>query len=111
MAEKPEPDYRNAIKEAISAVESIVKVMTGSEAGGLSGPLEDLERKLGFHGALKAGFKNLYGYTSDEDGIRHAILQQSKVGFAEANFMIVACSAFVNYLIAKAIQEDQLPIA
>jgi hypothetical protein len=44
----------------------------------------------------------LYGYTSDDSGIRHAILDQPTVGFDEAKFMIVSCSAFVNYLIAKA---------
>jgi len=43
----------------------------------------------------------LYGYTSDEDGIRHAILNDPELGFAEAKFMVVSCSAFVNYLIAK----------
>lgn len=30
LGKKPEPDYRNAIKEAISAVESISKQITGS---------------------------------------------------------------------------------
>jgi hypothetical protein len=54
------------------------------------------------HGALKSAFNKLYGYTSDEDGIRHAILEESNVGFDEAKYMIVVCSAFVNYLTAKA---------
>lgn len=37
-----------------------------------------------------------------EDGIRHAILEEPNVGFHEAKFMLVACSAFVNFLISKA---------
>ena len=60
-----------------------------------------LAEKAEIHGALKAGFSKLYGFTSDEDGIRHAILDQPTVGFTEAKFMIVACSAFVHYLILK----------
>jgi hypothetical protein len=54
------------------------------------------------HGALRSAFEKLYGYTSDESGIRHAILEDPAVGFEEAKYMIVACSAFANYLAAKA---------
>jgi hypothetical protein len=107
LGKKPVPDYRNSIKEAISAVESIAKQLTKSGAQGLSGALEELSKNAEIHGALKAGFAKLYGYTSDEDGIRHAILDQPSVGFDEAKYMVVSCSAFVNYLIAKA-QKAQL---
>jgi hypothetical protein len=102
LGKKPNPDHRNAIKEAISAVESVVKQISGSSAGGLEDALRELSEKSEIHGALKAGFIKLYGYTSDEDGIRHAILDQPNVGFDESKYMIVSCSAFVNYLIAKA---------
>ena len=61
-----------------------------------------MSKKTELHGTLKSAFKQLYGYTSDEDGIRHAILEDKKVGFDEAKYMIVACSAFVNFLISKA---------
>jgi hypothetical protein len=104
LGKKPDPDYRNSIKEAISAVESISKQLSGSSAQGLSGALDELTKHVHIHGALKAGFIKLYGYTSDESGIRHAILDQPTVGFAEAKYMIVSCSAFVNYLILKAQQ-------
>ncbi len=104
IGKKPEPDYRNSIKEAISAVESISKQLSGSTAQGLSGALDELSKHVEIHGALKAGFIKLYGYTSDESGVRHAILEQPNVGFSEAKYMIVSCSSFVNYLIAKAQQ-------
>ena len=102
LGKKPDPDYRNSIKESISAVESVVKIISESSTSGLDGALEELSKRTDLHGALKAGFKNLYGYSSDEDGIRHAILEQPNVGFIEAKYMIVSCSAFVNYLISKA---------
>lgn len=102
FGKKPEPDYRNAIKEAVSAVESMVKQLSNSDSQGLTGALLALEEKLEIHGALKQGFIKLYGYTSDENGIRHAILDEPNVGFDEAKYMIVSCSAFVNYLISKA---------
>lgn len=101
LSTKPQPDYRNSIKESISAVESVAKVLSGVEKGGLAGALGVLESNTHIHGALKSAFLKLYGYTSDEDGVRHAILGESDVGFDEAKFMLVSCSAFVNFLISK----------
>lgn len=98
---RPAPDYRNAIKEAISAVESVVKVINGTRGGGLHAALETVSAKIEMHPALKAGLEKLYGYTSDRDGIRHAILEEANVDEADARFMIVTCSAFVNFLIVR----------
>lgn len=102
LGKKPTPDYRNAIKEAISAVESVAKQIVGTDSATLDAALKELSKKADIHGALSSGFSKLYGYTSDESGIRHAILEDPNVGFAEAKYMIVSCSAFVNYLIQKA---------
>jgi hypothetical protein len=102
LGRKPEPDYRNSIKEAISAVESTVKHITGSGGEGLNDALNKLSKRAPIHPALAEGFRKIYGYTSEEDGIRHAILDEPNVGFDEAKFMLVACSAFVYFLISKA---------
>lgn len=102
LAKKPDPDYRNSIKESISAVESVARTLGKGNSKGLSDALDELAKKTNLHGALRTGFINLYGYTSDEDGIRHAILDSPTVGFDEAKYMVVSCSAFVNYLISKA---------
>ncbi len=99
---RPDPDYLNSIKEAISAVESAVNCISGMSGGGVADALKALSQKVEIHGALRKGLVKLYGYTSDEDGIRHAILEQPNVGYDEAKFMVVACSAFVNFLISKA---------
>jgi len=51
---------------------------------------------------MKSAFSALYGYTSDEGGIRHALIEKnSQVQIEDARFMLIACSAFVNYLISK----------
>lgn len=102
LGKRPDPDYRNSVKEAISAVESIAKQLGRADSQGLSGALDELGKKVELHGALKAAFIKLYGYTSDEEGIRHAMLDESTVGFDEAKYMVVSCSAFVNYLASKA---------
>lgn len=102
FSKRPTPDYRNAVKEAISAIESIAKQVGAQKGDGLTPALRALEEKAGLHGALRSAFEKLYGYTSDESGIRHAILEDPAVGFEEAKYMIVACSAFANYLATKA---------
>ncbi|MEE1893526.1 hypothetical protein V0R51_11490 [Pseudomonas otitidis] len=93
------PDYRNSIKESISAVESLAKSLTGDEKATLGQALKILEKNGKLHEALKSSFSSLYGYTSDANGIRHALLQESTLVKADAKFMLVSCSAFINYLI------------
>lgn len=102
FAKKPKPDYRNSIKEAISAVESAARVVTGSPKATLGDALKIMEKKNGIHAAMKDGMSKLYGYTSDAGGIRHALLDESNIDEAEAKFMIVACSAFVNFCVQRA---------
>ncbi len=99
---RPAPDYANAIKEAVSAVEGTVKLINGSRGGGLHDALEAVSAKVDLHPALKGALEKLYGYASDEDGIRHARLEAGTTAEAEARLMIVTCSAVVNFLIVKA---------
>jgi hypothetical protein len=108
LAKRPEPDYRNAIKEAISAVEAATKLIGEEPKGTLDSALDVLSEKMMIHPAMKSGVSKLYGFTSDGSGIRHALLEASTVDAADARFMIVACSAFVNWLIVKADQAKLL---
>lgn len=62
----------------------------------LSEALTALSKRMEIHPALKGGMEKLYGFTSDEDGIRHPILDEPNVGEEDARFFIVACSALVN---------------
>ena len=103
LADREHKDYKNSIKESISAVESICEIIVGSESATLGKALKALkDKKINIHPALEKAFSSLYGYTSDEGGIRHAEgLFESNVSFEEAKYMLVSCCAFVNYLIAE----------
>ena len=102
LSDRKAPDYRNSVKESISAVEAICRVITGNPKATLGDALKIIGEHIEIHGALKEGFIKIYGYTSDEEGIRHAMLEESKVDFEDAKYMLVSCSAFINYLIMKA---------
>ena len=62
----------DSIRESIHAVEFVVRVL--EPQGDFSKALAKLDAKIAIHGAMKAGFGSLYGYTSDEKGIRHPLL-------------------------------------
>ena len=101
LSDRKSPDYRNSIKESISAVEAISRLITKKPKATLGAALKKIEDKVEIHAALKESFKKLYGYTSDKQGIRHSLLNKSDLDFEDAKFMLVACSAFINYLIQK----------
>lgn len=101
-SDRNNPDYRNSIKESISAVESLCKIIINNDKTTLGQALKVIENTHQIPGSLKSAFTTLYGYTSDEGGIRHSLLKENaKVEIEEARFMLIACSAFVNYLINK----------
>jgi hypothetical protein len=99
LSAKENPDYRNSIKESISAVESLCKTVSENRKATLGEALKVLEKKRVMHPALKSAFSSLYGYTSQADGIRHALMEESNLTNADARFMLISCSAFVNYVI------------
>lgn len=102
LSNQKSPDYRNSIKESISAVESLAKVMSGKPKATLGDALKLIEKKGKVHPSLKEGFSKLYGYTSDEGGIRHAMLDEPSLSAADAKFFLLACTNFINYLKSKA---------
>ena len=94
-----EGKWADSIRESIHAVESVARQLDPGAAQTL-GPALKSQR---LHPALKKGFDSLYGYTADEQGIRHALLDQAdaKVGRDEAVFMLGACASFASYLFRK----------
>ena len=102
---RPNPDVRNSIKESISAVEAVCRELTGDDTLGKA--LKHLEEKgVVIHRMLKEEFTKFYVYTNDADsGIRHALMDSEGTYVPtkeEAYYMLVSCSAFVNYLRRKA---------
>ncbi len=104
LSDRNDPDYENSIKESISAVEAICEKITGTtgKQATLGKMLKQIENNgVVIHPSMKKAFESLYGYTSDANGIRHA----GNIGgpystFEEAEFMLVSCSAFINYIIS-----------
>lgn len=104
FADRKKPDYENSIKESISAVESMCCIITGTTGKNatLGNTLKKLkESGIHIHQAMEKAFLSLYGYTSDEDGIRHGGIDFANAPSEDAKYMLISCSAFINYLIEK----------
>lgn len=94
--------WADSVREAIHSVESVARQITGADS--LGSALNQLGKAAHIHSAMNEGFKRLYGYTSDQSGIRHALLEDgdAKVTEADAMFMLGACASFVTYLTTNA---------
>lgn len=104
MADRVNPDYRTSMKESISAVEVLCKLLAKLPDATLTPALDAIKNKLGMHKNLSEGLKNLYWYTSDSGGIRHSYKPSGDVDPdpAEAQFLLVTCAAFINFMVEKA---------
>lgn len=101
LSDREHPDYRNSIKESISAVEAVCRYITNENT--LDKALPKLKNKgIIIPDMLEEGMKKIYCFTNGKAGIRHALMDESiGISFEEAKYMLVICSAFVNYLKAK----------
>ncbi|MDB5091194.1 MAG: hypothetical protein JWR09_5188 [Mucilaginibacter sp.] len=102
LADKKTPNYRNSIKESISSIEAMCKIIVKDEKATLGKALAIIEKQYNLHSSLKEAYSKIYGYASDANGIRHAMIEGGlPVEFEDAKFMLVSCTAFINYLKAK----------
>ena len=103
LSDKEAPDYRNSVKESLSAVEAFCYNYTKKVT--LTDSLKNLDKKGVLHNQLKDAFESLYYYSSAKNtGSRHGWAVEDNTfvpTYYEAKFMLVACSAFINYLRGK----------
>ena len=106
LVDRKSPDYRNSIKESITAVEAICQLITNDDKATLGKCLKAMQNKnnIDIHPSLSGAFSKIYGYTNGADGIRHALSDESKLNFEDAKLMLILCSGFINYLISKSLK-------
>ncbi len=99
-------DWARSVHESVSAVESVVRMLT--ESNNVSDALKRLDQKRVIHPGLRLALDKLYAYSSDEQGVRHALLNQTNANVDETDalFMFGACASFVTYLIGKGRSAD-----
>lgn len=94
-------EFADAIADSIHAVESVLRVYDPKKSSKLSTAIDWLQNQgIIKHKALAKAIKSLYGYTSDEEGVRHALIfeQKANVDMNDAMFMFGACASLASYL-------------
>ena len=98
-----EKDFAGCVRESIHAVESVARRLDPNASKSLGPALKSLSKRAALHPALESAFLKLYGYSSDEEGVRHSLVLKEAplVGLEEAVFMFSACASFCSYLWQK----------
>ena len=95
--------FADSVRESVHAVESAARVLSKDASATLTPALQELEKRISMHAAFKRALSQLYGYSSNEGGIRHSLLEdEAHVDMHDALFMLGACASFVTFLIGKA---------
>lgn len=88
-----EPDYAGAVHSAVSAVEGMARVLLDDSTATLGAAVNELKRRGHIHGALASALHGLWGYSSEEPGIRHGAVESPAVKAHEATFAVHVCEA------------------
>ncbi|MCC6549518.1 MAG: hypothetical protein IT279_05555 [Ignavibacteriaceae bacterium] len=100
LGNKTSPDYHNSIKESVSALEAMFRIISNDEKIILSKAIKKVE----MHQTLRDAIEKLYSFTNDQSGVRHSLKEGEKdVQIEDARFILIVCSAIINFL------KDKLP--
>ena len=92
-------EWADSVRESIHAVELVID----PKKKGLKRVLQSFQEQNGIHPALMQAVLKLWGYASNEPGIRHALPADGKarVDSAEAEFMYSVCASLARFLCRK----------
>jgi hypothetical protein len=91
------PDYSNAAKESVGAVEQLARIITSSPTATLGDCIKTLQRTGGVQPPLLKGIEELWGWTSGEPGVRHGA---GDITPAEAQYVLKLAEAALLLLLS-----------
>jgi len=94
-----QPDMPNAVKEAVAAVESLSLKISGLGSGTLGDCIKELKRQGRLSPPLGKVLEGLWGYSSEEPGVRHGKIAVPSVPAAEAYFAVNLAASAILYLL------------
>ncbi len=98
---RPNPDVENCIKDAVSAIESVGRIIINDENALLSDIIKGAVKKGIIPQPLDQTFQKLYAYRGNEPGIAHGAVDISKVTEDEAELILAISAAMIIYLVKK----------
>ncbi len=101
LNERPKPDVENCIKDAVSAIESIARILTNNEKALLSDFIKESVQNNVIPKPLDQTFQKIYAYRGNEPGVAHGAIKPSKVTEDEAELVLAMSAAMIIYLVKK----------
>jgi hypothetical protein len=95
-----EPNYKRVVHEAVSGVEGVARVLLDNDRITLGDALKELKKRKILHSSLVKSIEGVWGYSSDEPGVRHGARKSVSTKQHEAEFAVQLCEAALRLLLA-----------
>lgn len=101
LSDRENPDYENAVKEAVIGLENLVNVLIGETGKTLNAGIEIIRREKDLYPSYVKIVNDIYSFASSSPKIRHgSATEEHKLDFEEAKTILVMCCMVANYLIS-----------
>lgn len=90
---EPDRDLPNCVKESVTAVEGMLKVVSDQDAGSVKSMVTKLEQRDLIGGRMKSLLDKMWAYANQQPGARHAGLEVPKQSEPEAAFVLNTAAA------------------
>ncbi len=97
--DRPTPDYNNAAKEAVGAVEQLARIVTNEQNATLGEAIKKLRSSSRIHTALLKGIEELWAWASDTPGVRHGSAAPVQVDANLARYVVAQADAAIGFLL------------
>ena len=98
---RPNPDVENCIKDAVSAIESVGRIIASDNRALLSKIVRDMVRNGDIPKLIGETIQKVYAYRGDEPGVAHGLVGDSNVTEDEAECVLAMSAAIIIYLVNK----------
>lgn len=97
---KEEPDYAAAAHAAVSAVEGLCRIILGDDSITLGEAVKRMRSRGLLHSTIAKSIEGLWGFASNEPGVRHGATKPTAVKSHDAEFVVEACDAAIVLLLS-----------
>lgn len=94
------PDYTNAAKDAVAAVEQLARIVTGKPTASLGDAIKELRGSARIQAPLLKGIEEIWGWASNTAGVRHGAAPALTVDASTARYIIAQSDAALALLLS-----------
>ncbi len=98
LSKRPYPDLENCVKEAVGALEGVARLLLKKEKVSLGEAVDKLINIGKIRKPFDKIFHVVYGFASNEPGVRHAAIKPSNMTVQEASFVLYCSAVCILFL-------------